>query len=39
MTQRPTVVVGLDGATWRLLNRWINDVELPVLEKIRSNAT
>jgi predicted AlkP superfamily phosphohydrolase/phosphomutase len=39
MTQRPTVVVGLDGATWRLLNRWINDGELPVLEKIRSNAT
>lgn len=33
-----TLVVGIDGATWRLLNQWIDDGELPNLERIRADS-
>lgn len=39
MSNPTTVVVGLDGATWRLIDQWIDDGELPVLEEIKSNST
>jgi predicted AlkP superfamily phosphohydrolase/phosphomutase len=37
MTEEPTtLVIGLDGATWRLLDRWIDAGELPNLKRIQS---
>lgn len=36
---RPLVVIGLDGATWRLIDRWIEDGELPNLASIKRQGT
>ncbi len=33
-----TTVVGLDGATWRLIQPWIDTGELPALESIRETG-
>ncbi|MGM0604425.1 MAG: alkaline phosphatase family protein [Halobacteriota archaeon] len=33
-----TVVIGLDGATWRLLEPWIDSGELPALARIRDRG-
>lgn len=34
-----TVVVGLDGASWRLVEPWIEQGELPALEALRDSGT
>jgi len=34
-----TFVVGLDGASWRLVEPWIEQGELPALERIRDSGT
>lgn len=34
-----TVVVGLDGASWRLVNPWLESGDLPNLRAIRENGT
>lgn len=33
-----TIVVGLDGAHWELLDPWIKSGELPAIEKLRSKG-
>lgn len=35
----PTIVLGLDGAHWELLDPWIEDGKLPNLERIRGAGT
>jgi predicted AlkP superfamily phosphohydrolase/phosphomutase len=34
-----TFVVGLDGASWRLIDPWIEQGELPTLERLRESGT
>lgn len=34
----PTIVVGLDGASWGLINKWIKDDKLPNLENLRNSG-
>lgn len=38
-TDQPLVVIGLDGATWRLLDKWIEAGALPNLGKIKSEGS
>lgn len=38
MAKDTTIVVGLDGATWRLLDRWIKEEELPNIASIKNNS-
>jgi predicted AlkP superfamily phosphohydrolase/phosphomutase len=34
-----TIVVGLDGASWRLVEPWIEEGELPALERLRTSGS
>ncbi len=33
------IVIGLDGATWDVLDRWIRDGTLPNLAKLRNEGS
>lgn len=39
MTDKTTLVIGLDGATWRLVDKWIKEGELPTIQLIKNNTT
>ena len=39
MNNRKVVVIGLDGADWRLLRPWIHNHELPTLARLVSEGT
>jgi predicted AlkP superfamily phosphohydrolase/phosphomutase len=38
MNDNMTLVIGLDGATWRLLDQWIEQGELPALKSIKDTS-
>ncbi len=39
MPNKKVVIIGLDGADWRLLNPWIQNGDLPTLSKLVSEGT
>lgn len=38
MGRQKLVVLGIDGASWNLLDRWIEEGELPNLKKVKENG-
>ena len=38
MVKRKVVVIGIDGADWRLLDPWIKNGDLPTLAKLVSEG-